>query len=145
MLADSAQVQGGKLFILGAGWSQTTSPMSLPSAIGMIITVPWDNTNRNIEFALSLYDSDGQPVIVQTGPDTRAPLEIRSGFQVGRPPNVKQGTEFHVPFAVALSPIPLQPDSHYEWRLKIGDEENPDWRITFATAAAGVIPTRPTQ
>ena len=38
MLADSAQVAGGKLYILGGGWS-ITGPMPCPSAIAVIVVV----------------------------------------------------------------------------------------------------------
>ena len=41
MLADSAQEVGGKLYILGGGWS-VTGPVVPPSAVAIKIDVPWD-------------------------------------------------------------------------------------------------------
>ena len=61
MLADSAQVADGKLFyILGGGWSITGPPA--PSAIALLVEVPWDQTNRRLEWRFELVDSDGYPV-----------------------------------------------------------------------------------
>ena len=44
MLADSAQAIGGKLYVLGGGWS-ITGPAPTPSAIVIKIDVPWDQAN----------------------------------------------------------------------------------------------------
>ena len=63
MLADSAQVSEGKLFILGGGWSVTGPPA--PSAIVLHVEVPWDQTNRQLHFTLNLTDADGTPVFVE--------------------------------------------------------------------------------
>ena len=63
MLADAAQEVGGKLYILGGGWS-VTGPMPTPMAIALKIEVPWDRTNEKHELLLELLDEDGNPVRV---------------------------------------------------------------------------------
>jgi len=62
LLADSAQVSEGKLFVLGGGWSRI-GPGPTPSAVAIIIEVPWDQTNVTHRWRLELVDSDGRPVM----------------------------------------------------------------------------------
>src|SRR5437870_630823 len=64
LLADSVQAVGGKLYILGGGWSITGPPT--PSGIAILIEVPWDQTNRKHPWKPELLDSDGEPVMLET-------------------------------------------------------------------------------
>jgi hypothetical protein len=84
MLADSAQVSEGKLFILGGGWSVTGPPA--PSAIAMLVEVPWDQTNRRLEWRLELVDSDGYPVMTPDGEGGETAIVMGGEFEVGRSP-----------------------------------------------------------
>ncbi len=130
-LADAAQVTpDGKLHALGIGWSQTSSPISAPSAVGFILHVPWDETNRKIRWTLDLYDADQKPVIIPIGPDQFRPLHVENEIEVGRPAGIKPGASLNVPFAVNVSPLQLAPDKTYVWVLKVGSQE---WRVAFAT------------
>ena len=52
LLADAAEAVGGKLYILGGGWS-ITGPQPTPSAIAIKIDVPWDQTNKVHTFVMS--------------------------------------------------------------------------------------------
>ena len=64
VLCDAAQVDpAGKVHMLGAGWSTTSSPTA-PSAVVVMLGVPWDRTNQKIKARLGLTDADGQPVEV---------------------------------------------------------------------------------
>ena len=47
MLADSAQAVGGKLYILGGGWSRSAG--AAPFAIAAKIEVPWDEASRTLD------------------------------------------------------------------------------------------------
>ena len=40
LLADSAQVAEGKLYIIGGGW--TVIGLGTPSAVAVYVSVPWD-------------------------------------------------------------------------------------------------------
>ncbi|MDQ3354462.1 MAG: hypothetical protein M3507_08295, partial [Actinomycetota bacterium] len=71
LLADAAQAVGGKLFILGGGWS-VTGPGPAPMAMAIKIEVPWDRTNQRHHWALDLIDQDGQAVLV-TGSEGERP------------------------------------------------------------------------
>lgn len=86
MLADTAQEVGGKLYILGGGWS-VTGPEVGPMALAIKIDVPWNSANQRHKFDVMLLGEDGQPPEM-LGPEGQVPGEVRfSGdFEVGRPP-----------------------------------------------------------
>lgn len=131
MLADAAQAAEGKLNVLGGGWS-ITGPQPCPSAIALLIEVPWDRCNAEHKFRLELVDSDGNPVFVPT-PTGDAPQVIEGGFEVGRPPGVKPGTPMSVPLAINMGPQPIPPGGRYEWRLTVDGEAREDWTLPFST------------
>lgn len=81
LLADYAVVAEGKLTVVGVGWN-LTGPDPVPSAIGLVLEVPWDKTNTHHTWALVLKDSDGNEV---TDPGGNA-VRIDGGFEAGRPP-----------------------------------------------------------
>lgn len=132
MLADAAQVAEGKLNVLGAGWN-VTGPGPAPFAIGIIIEVPWQHTNREHTYRLELVDLDGNGVVLQGMDD---PLLFDERFEVGRPPGMRQGSYLPFPRAFNFGPMPLAPGSHFEWRLTIDAETREDWRLPFSTRPA---------
>ena len=130
-LADAAQVSpDGKLHALGIGWSVTTSPMTAPSTVGIILHVPWDETNRKIKWTLDLIDGDGRPVQLPAGPGNATSIHMENEIEVGRPPGIRQGSAINVPFAVNVGPMPLPAGTTFEWVLRIDPKE---WRTAFAT------------
>ena len=133
LLADSVQAVGGKLYILGGGWSITGPPAQF--GIAILIEIPWDQTNQKHPWKLELLDSDGAAVLVQT-PSGEQPLVFQGELEVGRPPGLKPGTPIAVPLAVNLAPLPLEPGSRYEWRLSIHGRTDENWRVTFSTRSA---------
>src|SRR4029450_7500344 len=94
LLADSAQVAAGKLYILGGGWS-ITGPEPAPGALAIKIEVPWNESNRRHRLRLALLDADGHPVMAPGEPG--GPLEIIGDFEVGRPPGLMPGTPIDLP------------------------------------------------
>lgn len=133
LLADSVQAVGGKLYILGGGWSITGPPT--PCGIAILIEVPWDQTNRKHPWKLELLDSDGEPVLVET-PVGEQRLAFEGEVEVGRPPGLRPGTPIAVPLAINLQPIPLEPGTRFEWRFSIDGETDDNWRLTFGTRSA---------
>ena len=131
MLADAAQVSEGKLHILGGGWSVTGPPA--PSAIVLLVEVPWDQTNRRLEWRLELVDSDGYPVMTADGEGGETPIIMGGEFEVGRPPGTPHGAPIGLPVALNLSPLPLESGRRYEWRFTIDGESRDDWRLAFST------------
>jgi hypothetical protein len=138
ILADYAQAAEGKLNIIGGGWT-ITGPIPSPSAIGLIVDVPWDQANTKHRFLIELLDSDGQPVMVDT-PEGERPLQIGGEFEVGRPPGIKRGTPLSFTTAFNLPPQPLEPGSRFEWKLAINGETRDDWRLPFSTRATDERP-----
>jgi hypothetical protein len=137
-LADSAQVSpDGKLHALGAGWTHTSSPMTAPLAVAFILHVPWSETNRKIRWTLDLIDADGNPVLLQTGPERFTGVHVENEIEVGRPPGTKPGAAINAPFAVNMMPMPLPPDRTFVWVLKVDGRE---WRASFATRPSQPAP-----
>lgn len=131
LLADAAQAAEGKLNVLGGGWS-ITGPGPVPSAIAMLIEVPWDRANMRYPWQIELVDGDGDPVLI-TGPMGDQPVKVDGELEVGRPPGVTPGTPLALPLAINLGPLPLPPGGRYEWRLTIGEESHEHWRLPFST------------
>ena len=138
MLADSAQSVGGKLYILGGGWS-VTGPGPCPSALAVLVSVPWNETNRKHRLKMDLLDEDYRPVLLPT-PDGAVPLTIQNEFEVGRPPGIVPGSSIEVPFAFNIGPIPLPPGKRLVWKLTIDDKSDENWQVIFSTRPAGQSP-----
>lgn len=113
MLCDAAQEVGGKLYILGGGWSVLNTP-NVPTqmAVAVKMSVPWDQTNERHQLRIQLMDADGQPVDLGEGP-----IHVAGDFEVGRPPGMKRGMPIDTPlvagFILALAP------GQYVWELEI--------------------------
>jgi hypothetical protein len=137
MLADSAQEVGGKLYILGGGWS-ITGPDPVPMAIALKLEVPWDRTNEQHSLLLELLDDDGNAVLVD-GPEEhgeQVPLQVTGEFEAGRPPGIKPGTPIDSALAVNFGPLALEAGRRYQWRLSIDGETDEDWALGFSTRRA---------
>jgi hypothetical protein len=119
LLADSAQVADGKLYLLGAGWDRVVaSPMTSPSAVAVIVEVPSDRSEAHLGWALQLVDEDGHPV---QAPGTDAPLaDIRGGLTIMPEADGVPGMSWPAPLAVNMPPLPLTP-GRYAWRFDIND------------------------
>lgn len=116
LLCDSAQSIGGKLFILGGGWSilkRTGQPMAM--ALAVKLEIPWSQSNERHVIEAELLTSDGQTV-THEGNDVRSSGEI----EVGRPPGLKQGTPLDAAFVLTLQGLDLDPGS-YVWVLRAHD------------------------
>ncbi len=134
MLADSAQVADGKLFILGGGLSEI-GPGPQPSAIAMLIEVPWDRANINHDWKFELLDEDGTPVLFDD-----QPVIVGGQFEAGRPAGLAPGTSMTVPMAINFTALPIDAGTRYEWRLSINETGEPEWSLPFR-----VRPAAPTE
>jgi hypothetical protein len=130
VLCDHAQVADGKLFIAGGGWNMTGTPTP-PSAIAVLLQIPWGEANRPVRFHLRLITADGQPV-AQPGPAGQPiPVEIAGELEVGRPPGVPEGTMLNAPVAVNIQTLLLDSGQRYVWELQINGERDPNWQLPF--------------
>jgi hypothetical protein len=125
LLANSAEATSvGTVSALGIGWSVTGTPTP-PTAIIILIKVPWDQTNTQHILRLHLVDSDGNDVMMAHAPTGEdAPLEIQADFEVGRPAGLPRGTDIDHVIPLSIAPgMPLIPGQIYQWRLQIDGEE----------------------
>jgi hypothetical protein len=138
LLADAAQAIGNKLYILGGGWSIIMP--GAPYVIAIKLDVPYDQAARAHTAQLDLVDTDGHAVTIgPTGElsDEGEPFSVKVGpFSTGIPPMLKAGIPIDLAMAVPIPPIALEPNSRYEWRLSIDDQDDENWRLPFSTAEA---------
>jgi hypothetical protein len=95
ILADAAQVQGEKLYMLGGGWSAVwvkQFPAQHQMAVAAGILVPWLDTNVRHKFR----------VVVRTDNGTATFGQIEGEFEQGRPAGVPAGTTQRVMLAINL-------------------------------------------
>ena len=134
LLADAAQAVGGKLFILGGGWS-VTGPGPTLMAMAIKIEVPWDRTNLRHRWTLTLVDEDGRPI--QTpGAQSVQSVRVAGDFEVGRPAGLAQGTPIDLPLAISIGPLPLPPGTRCVWQLAIDGEADPAWQVAFSVRSS---------
>jgi hypothetical protein len=121
LLCDAAQESGGKLFILGGGWSLIGAPrIPVPMSLAIKIAVPWDQANRPHHVEVGLLDDDGNPVVPAGAPGA---IRGEARFEVGRPPGTKPGTPIDAPLVLNFGFLALD-SGGYVWVLKIdGDEQ----------------------
>jgi hypothetical protein len=98
VLADGAQAVGGKLYMLGGGWThlfvpQFPGPPQAPFAIALGISVPYNLTNRRFNFTLELTNAD----------DERVGEVLTAEFEQGRPPGLRPGTSQPILLAINFS------------------------------------------
>jgi hypothetical protein len=135
LLCDAAQQVGGKLYVLGGGWTHAlarTTGQSFNMALAIVIAVPWDQTNVKHDVQARLLTEDGQPVNVE-GQQVQSTGQI----EVGRPTGVKAGSELNAPIVLSFDGIPLAPGG-YVWELLIGSESTA--RTPFWVVATQGIP-----
>lgn len=116
LLCDSAQSVGGKLFILGGGWSlmkTTGQPMNM--ALAVKLAIPWSRANERHRIEARLETDQGVSVSHE-GQDVKADGEI----EVGRPPGLKPGTPLDAAFVLTFQGLALDPGG-YVWVLRAKD------------------------
>ena len=117
LLCDAAESIGGKLYILGGGWSQIYTPNAPTNmALAVKLSIPWDQANEPIKIMASLVTEDGNPVDLGMGP-----LSAGGDIEVGRPPGLKRGTPLDAPLVLNFTGIALTPGG-YVWQLEIDGE-----------------------
>jgi len=74
LLCDYAEELGGKLYIMGAGWSQLRTPYQ-PSnmALAIKLSVPWTQANEPHNLAIRLVTEDGRTEERRVGKKFRSP------------------------------------------------------------------------
>lgn len=116
-LADSVEIANGKIYALGIGWD-TIFAKNFPAqhsriGLGVLISVPYNETNKDHQIQISLQDQDGQVV---------NNLKLQSPFKIGRPPYLIEGDAQIVPFAFNFDGLVFEKPSTYRWVIEVNDE-----------------------
>jgi hypothetical protein len=112
LLADSAQVANGKLYMLGGGWARLTVPQvpdTRPFEIAVRVIVSWTETNRPLHFHLQLENEDGETLLNPP---------VRAQCSVGRPVHLREGTDQVVPFTFKLNSVTIAKPGRYAFTLE---------------------------
>jgi len=128
LLADSAEVREGVLFLLAGGWNEI-GPNPQPFAIAGLLEVDWEETNARHSIDIVFEDEDGLPLNVLT-PAGEQPLRLTTAFEVGRPPGSARGSSFNMPLALPILPVPWAPGRRYIVKISINGNEVDRLRFT---------------
>jgi hypothetical protein len=118
LICDGAQSIGGKLFVLGGGWSilHKAAPDAISNvSLAIKLAIPWSQANERMEVLTRLVTEDGEAVMNELG----QPVEARGEIEVGRPPGLRPGTPLDVALALNLPNLKLDPGG-YRWELLVG-------------------------
>jgi hypothetical protein len=89
LLGDFAQASGGKLTVVGAGWTLVNAksprpyPLRVPFGLGIAFLIPWNDTNRKHPFTFEIRGDAGARLAGGNG-------EVEAGRQTGMPPGMTQ-------------------------------------------------------
>lgn len=101
ILADAAQVVGGKLYLIGGGWDTLTVNKNFPvdqrCALAISISVPWNETNQKHSFEVEIASEDSA-----TEEPNRL-VKVGGQFEVGRPPGIRQGQSQRFQLAIDMN------------------------------------------
>src|SRR3990172_2955485 len=96
ILADAAQVVGGKLYLMGGGWDVLTVNSEFPRqqhcAIAAAFKVPWNETNQRHNVEIEIAHEDGRTL-----------GKIQGQIEVGRPPGIPLGSDQRAQLAAELN------------------------------------------
>jgi hypothetical protein len=157
ILCNHAEAVNNLLYIAGGGieiaFAQPGSspPYVCNLGIGIMVTVPWNQTNRQHIVDVELISEDGQPVQVPVAPEVTQPVHARLAFNVGRPPGLTVGDDQHVCLAASLPGLPMPSLGKYEFIIRVDghDERRLPYRVMPAPgtqiAAGPAAPSGPAQ
>lgn len=128
ILCDAAQESGGKLYVLGGGWTHVALPRGTPFnlALGLVLQVPWDRTNEKHIIRALLLTDDGEQVSIGD-----AAVESAAEFELGRPPGLKRGSNLNAVMAMQINGLVLDPGG-YVWEIRVNEDEKaraPFWMV----------------
>jgi hypothetical protein len=117
MLADGAQVQSGKLFVLGGGFD-TISVRKLPAthrslSLAMVAEVGPDERQQDLELIVQLVDEDGAEVGVTA----------KGKLRVGAPPNLPPGSPSVVPIVSPFHNVTFPEAKGYAFVISMNGTE----------------------
>jgi hypothetical protein len=133
ILADSAQVVGEKLYMLGGGWSflrTAQMPVTHQMAVAVGILVDWLETNQRHTFRMELTQEDGGKLVAA----------MEGQFEQGRPPGIPAGAAQRLSMAFTFAPT-LDAAGPYAVRLLLNGQVAK--RVGFVVAPPPGAPAMP--
>ncbi|MCU1484062.1 MAG: hypothetical protein JWN67_808 [Actinomycetia bacterium] len=121
LLADYAAVADGKLTLVGAGFDWFSVPGPPTFGVGILVHVPWNETNNPHRWRLRLVDADGQPFRAPDG----SVVEVGDRFELGRPSGVPAGAPLTLPLACNLQGLAFTTAGRWIVQLLLDDRANP--------------------
>lgn len=95
ILADAAQIVGGKLYLMGGGWDvlavNSGFPIRRHCGMAAAFRVPWNEANQVHNVEIEIADQDGNVLV-----------NVAGQLEVGRPPGIPQGHEQRAQLAIDL-------------------------------------------
>lgn len=118
LLCDYAEELGGKLYVMGGGWSRNYTP-NQPSNMSLAIklTIPWNEANQPYDLNVRLVDENHDAVSTPEGND----IAVVGKVEVGRPPGLRPGSNLDMALAVRFDGLILKPGT-YVWELLVGQK-----------------------
>ena len=140
LLADSVIAESGKLYFQGAGWNSVTAvqfPVQIPRiGIGLVVHVPYSQTNQPHQLSISLRDEDGGQRPLGQGPQGPE-MAVRAMMNVGRPPHLVGGETQNVVLAANLDGLVFETPGAYEFLVLVDD--NVKFKLPFRILAPVVF------
>lgn len=129
LIADFAEMVGGKLYLMGGGWdtfTQAEVPAQLRLSLAVGVRVGWEETNKDFPVRVLFEDDDGHELV-----------RIEASMNVGRPPQVPPGSRQLAQLAANV-PITVQHHGGYRIVIRAGaeDEASAEKILPFRVAAA---------
>ena len=115
LLCDYAEELGGKLYVMGGGWSRNFTPNQPTNmALAIKLTIPWNEANRPYDLNVRLVDDNHDPV---QDPGSNE-VAIMGRVEVGRPPGLRPGSNLDAALALRFDGLVLPPGT-YVWELLV--------------------------
>ena len=101
--------------------------------LGVIVEVPWTETNQNQTLLVEPIDADGHGVPVPAGPATSEPFIAEMQFNVGRPPALEVGEEQTIALTIGMPGLPLPALGQYRFVIRIDQTQECDLPFRIVT------------
>jgi hypothetical protein len=136
ILADAAQIVGGKLYLMGGGWDVLTVNSPYPvhhrCAIAASFRIPWNETNQRNNVEVVVATEDGREL-----------GNVRAQMEVGRPAGLPPGSDQRAQLAAEMA-LQFQGPGIYVIVARIEGEEAARYPFRVV-AGSGSRPAPPPQ